>query len=72
MATKTATFILPNGEAMTREVKDNTVHITSVQWFENNHGYPYRGECTTCGWKSRGYVNRETASEIAWDHVMNA
>jgi hypothetical protein len=72
MATRTATFILPDGSKVTREVKDNTMHLTSVQWFADNHGYPYRAECSTCGWHSRGYVSRAAARDMADDHLLNA
>lgn len=71
MTMVTRTFIV-NGETITREVRDNTVHVTSVQWFENNHGYPYRAECSTCGWKSAGYVTRSAARGMADDHMINA
>ena len=53
-ATRTATFRLPDGSTVTREVPDRTPHRVSVQWFPDNHGYPYRAECSTCGWHSRG------------------
>lgn len=72
MATRTATFKMPDGTTVTREVKDTRMHACSVQWFENNHGYPYRAECSTCDWKSRGYVTREAARNMADDHLVNA
>lgn len=71
MTMVTRTFIV-NGETITREVRDNTVHVTSVQWFENNHGYPYRGECSTCEWKSRGMMTRSAARDLATEHMLNA
>ena len=72
MTTHTATFRLPDGSTVTREVPDRTPHRVSVQWFPDNHGYPYRAECSTCGWHSRGYVTRSAAGEMMTDHLLNA
>ncbi len=43
------------------------VHVTSVGWVPNNHGYPYRAKCS-CGWQSRTYVVPRTCEESADEH----
>lgn len=70
MRTKTVVFGLPNGESVTRTVRDMTFHATSVQR-TGSHGYPYRAECSVCDWKSKSYASAEAAQTMGFEHTQD-
>jgi hypothetical protein len=43
-------------------------HEISVGWVPNNHGYPFRADCS-CGWQSRTYAATHAAKAMGDDHV---
>jgi hypothetical protein len=45
-------------------------HITTVEWIEHNHGYPYRAHCD-CGWQSNTYAAAHAAQNMADNHIAN-
>jgi hypothetical protein len=46
-------------------------HDVDVNWVPNNHGYPYRAQCS-CGWASNTYVARHAAESMADGHLSSA
>ncbi|AER26154.1 hypothetical protein SSEA_SKINNY_161 [Mycobacterium phage Skinny] len=42
-------------------------HFFTVVWVPNNHGYPFRAECS-CGWQSATYAAEHAAEAMGADH----
>lgn len=69
MRTKIATFTMPNGDVVKREVRDSTFHATSVKGHNSPDGF--HSKCSTCGWKSDNVETPVLAMDLGHLHTVD-